>query len=83
MEHAAGVADSLIPSGRTPGVVMDPHRAFGQQAIRNVRTVSIAEAYRTGSCREELAELYDLSADQVDHAIRFELIAHSAQAAYS
>jgi uncharacterized protein (DUF433 family) len=65
----------------TPDVVMNPQHAFGQPAIRNVRTDTIAEQYRAGTSREELADLYDLTTDQVDEAIRFELIAGSERAA--
>lgn len=75
------VVVSLNPSPRTPHVLMDPLRAFGQPAVRNVRTETLAEAYRAGSSREELAELFDLGLGQVDEAIRFELIAGSERAA--
>ncbi len=34
-----------------------------------------------GTPREELAELYDLSLEQIDETIRFELIAGSERAA--
>ncbi|OJU40725.1 MAG: hypothetical protein BGN97_05305 [Microbacterium sp. 69-10] len=60
---------------------MDPARTFGQPAIRNVRTEILAEDFRAGSTRDEIAELYDLTASQVDEAIRFELIAGSGRAA--
>ena len=60
---------------------MDPARTFGQPAIRNVRTDVLAEDYRAGSSREELADLYELTPAQVDAAIRFELIAGSDRAA--
>ena len=76
-----GSAKLLRPQPATPDVVMDPQHAFGQPAIRNVRTETLAEEYRAGSSREQLADLYDLSADQVDAAIRFELIAGSERAA--
>jgi uncharacterized protein (DUF433 family) len=77
---AQGAASLLRPQPVTPAVVMDPQHAFGQPAIRNVRTDILAEEYRAGSGREELADLYDLTADQVDEAIRFELIAGSERA---
>ena len=77
---AEGAASSLRPQPVTPAVVMDPMRAFGQPAIRNVRTDTLAEEYRAGSGREELADLYDLTVSQVDEAIRFELIAGSERA---
>jgi uncharacterized protein (DUF433 family) len=81
VEYDGDVAGRLKPDVRTPDVVMDPQRAFGQPAIRNVRTESLAEDYRAGTSREELAELYDLTTEQVDEAIRFELIAGSERVA--
>jgi len=74
VQYDEGVVARLSPSARTPGVVMDPARAFGQPAVRSVRTDALAEDYRAGTSREELAYLYDLSPAQVDEAIRFELI---------
>ncbi|MFT3969110.1 MAG: DUF433 domain-containing protein [Micropruina sp.] len=79
--YTDGVVGRLSPDARTPLVVMDPGRAFGQPAIRNVRTDALAEGYRAGTSREGLAELYDLDLGQIDEAIRFELIAGSERAA--
>ena len=76
-----GVVARISPSARTPEVLMDPLRTFGQPAVRNVRTDALAEGYRAGTSREELADLYELSLVQVDAAIRFELIAGSEHAA--
>lgn len=81
VEYRDGIAGLLRPDPRTPAVVMDPQRSFGQPAVRGVRTDALAEDYRAGTGREELAELYDLSLAQVDEAIRFELIAGSERAA--
>lgn len=81
VEYDQAVASLLRPDLRTPGVVMDPRRTFGQPAVRNVRTASLAEDYRAGSSRENLADLYDLMPDQIDEAIRFELIAGADRAA--
>jgi uncharacterized protein (DUF433 family) len=81
VEYENDVVGRLRPDARTPGVVMDPLRAFGQPAVRNVRTESLAEEFRAGTSREELADLYDLSPGQVDEALRFELIAGSERAA--
>jgi len=80
-EYDAGVVSRLRLDPRTPDVVMDPARTFGQPAIRNVRTEALAEGYRAGATREELADLYDLSPQQVDEALRFELITGSERAA--
>lgn len=80
-EYGDDVVTRFKPDARTPDVLMDPQRAFGRPAIRNVRTESLAEDYRAGTSREDLADLYDLSPEQVDEAIRFELIAQSDRAA--
>jgi uncharacterized protein (DUF433 family) len=81
VEYESSVARRLRPDLRTPYVLMDPLRAFGQPAVRSVRTESLAEDYRAGSSREELADLYELTTEQVDDAIRFELIAGAERAA--
>lgn len=81
VEYDDNVAALLRPDPRTPDVVMDPRRAFGQPALRSVRTESLAEDYRAGTSREDLSDLYDLSLNQVDEAIRFELIAGFGHAA--
>jgi uncharacterized protein (DUF433 family) len=75
VEYVGDVVGLLRPDPRTPDVVMDPRRAFGQPAVRNVRTDALAEDFRAGTSREDLVDLYDLSPEQVDEAIRFELIA--------
>ncbi|HWD77234.1 MAG TPA: DUF433 domain-containing protein [Kribbella sp.] len=81
VEYVGDVVGRLKPDARTPDVLMDPRRSFGQPAVRNVRTDALAEDFRAGTTREELADLYDLSATQVDEAIRFELIAGSERVA--
>lgn len=78
---AHGVARLLRPETRTPDVVMDPTRTFGQPAIRSVRTEVLAEAYRAGAERDELTDLYGLTPSQVDAALRFELIAGGGRSA--
>jgi uncharacterized protein (DUF433 family) len=76
-----GVVSSILPAPRAPEVIMDPARSFGQPVVRNVRTDVVAEGYRAGASRDELADLYDLSPSQVDDAIRFELISGAGHAA--
>lgn len=80
-EYDDGQVIRLCPDARTPAVMLDPARSFGQPAIRNVKTEVLAEDYRAGTSREELADLYDLDPAQVDEAIRFELIAGSERVA--
>ncbi len=81
VEYADNVAGLLRPDPRTPDVVVDPRRAFGQPAVRNVRTDSLAGDYRAGTSRDDLADLYELTLGQVDEAIRFELIVGAGRAA--
>lgn len=81
VDYDDGFVVRLRPDARTPDVVLDPRRSFGQPAIRNVRTESLAEDFRAGTSRGELADLYDLTPQQVDEAIRFEPIAGSERAA--
>lgn len=81
VEYESGIASRLRPDTRTPAVLMDPLRAFGQPAVRSVRTDALAEDYRAGATRDELADLYDLTSSQVDEAIRYELIVGSNRAA--
>lgn len=81
VEYRDDVVRRLRPDPRTPDVLMDPRHSFGQPAIRNVRTESLAEDFRAGTSREDLADLYDLTPEHVDEAIRFELITGSERAA--
>lgn len=81
IDYEGDIAERLRPERRTPDVVMDPRRAFGQPAIRNIRTDALAEDYRAGTTREDIAELYVLTLEQVDQALRFELIAGRDSAA--
>lgn len=81
VEYDNDVASRLKPDPRTPEVVMDPQRSFGQPAVRSVRTESLAEDFRAVTSREDLADLYDLTPAQIDEALRFELIAGSERAA--
>ena len=81
VDYDRGVAIALRPATITPDVRMDPRRAFGQPAVEGVRTEVLAQDYRAGESREALAELYGLTVDQVDQALRFELIAAAPPAA--
>ena len=81
VEYSDNAASRLRPSPRSPAVVMDPARTFGQPAIRSVRTETLAEDFRAGASREQLTDLYDLTSDEVEDALRFELTARGGHAA--
>jgi uncharacterized protein (DUF433 family) len=80
VDYEDGAVSTLRPEPGIPQVRLDARRAFGQPAIRNVRTDTLVEAYRAGAGREEIADLYDVTADEVDAAIRFELISSNRAA---
>ena len=58
-----------------------PKYSFGQPAPRGVRTEVLAEEFRAGAPGESIAELYVLTAEQVDEALRFEMIAANSRVA--
>jgi uncharacterized protein (DUF433 family) len=57
----------------TPDVRIDPLRQTGQPVVRSVPTAVLAEGFRAGDGVDTLADLYDLSTDQVLQAIRYEM----------
>jgi uncharacterized protein (DUF433 family) len=57
----------------TPDVRIDPLRQTGQPVVRSVPTAVLAEGFRAGEGVDTLADLYDLSVDQVLQAIRYEM----------
>lgn len=81
VEYLDNVVRRLMPVRLAPAVLLDPDFAFGQPAVRGVRTDVLAEGYRAGASRAELSDLYDLTEQQVDQALRFEMIADRERAA--
>jgi uncharacterized protein (DUF433 family) len=67
------VPEKVRPMAGNRIVEIDPRRGFGEPVVRNVQTGIIAELVRAGDSPEMVAELYDLSIDQVNAAIRYEL----------
>ncbi|MBI1759409.1 MAG: DUF433 domain-containing protein [Actinobacteria bacterium] len=65
----------------TPDVRIDPLRQTGQPVVRSVPTAVLAEGFRAGESVEVLAQLYDLSDDQVMQAIRYEMRTAQARSA--
>lgn len=59
-------------------VVIDPLRGFGEPVVRNVRTEAIAELVRAGDSPDMIADLYELSRQDVDAAVRYELLRSAA-----
>lgn len=68
-----GPVTRIRPLGRGNPVVIDPERQFGEPVVRSVRTEIVAEHFRVGERPESIAELFDLSLDEVNAALRFEM----------
>lgn len=69
----AGVVEWIQPEKELDQVRMHPQRQFGVPAVRSVPTAVIAEMYRAGDGIDLIASLYNLTADQVEQALRYEL----------
>ena len=54
-------------------VVIDPLRQFGEPVVRSVPTEVIAELIRAGDRLDMVADHYELSRDEVEAAVRYEL----------
>jgi uncharacterized protein (DUF433 family) len=67
------VAQSLRLEDSAESVIVDPLVAFGEPAVRAVRTEILASAHRAGESIAELATGYDLEEAQVTDALRYEL----------
>lgn len=75
IDYDQDVAARLRPAGRKSPVVIDPARGFGMPSLlgRNLRTEVLAELSLAGDSNESIAAAYDLTAEQVEAALRFEL----------
>jgi uncharacterized protein (DUF433 family) len=61
------------PLGHHSPVVIDPLRQFGSPVVRSVPTEVIAEQFRSGDPASMIGELYELSTEYVEAALRYEL----------
>ena len=71
-EH--GVALRIHPLPDSKLVVVDPLRRFGLPVVRAVPTEIIAEQVRAGEGLATIGSLYELSVEEVEAAVRYELI---------
>ena len=63
-----------LRAAKDSDVLIDPVRALGRPAIRSVPTEILAEGFRAGASATSLADLYELKLDQVEQALRFEMV---------
>lgn len=66
---------------RGGSVSIDPQRAGGRPSVRAVPTEILAEGYRAGESVAGLADLYELPSDDVEQALRYELVRATALSA--
>ncbi len=74
------VPERVMPQPGNKGVVIDPLRGFGDPVVRgrNVPTSVIAELVRAGDTPSMIADLYELTIEEVNDAIRYELFLREA-----
>jgi uncharacterized protein (DUF433 family) len=73
-QTADGQVERLRAQADLPDVVLDPLSGFGEPIIRgrNIRTEVLGELYGAGETMAGLAEMYELSPQLVDEAVRYE-----------
>jgi uncharacterized protein (DUF433 family) len=69
-----GIARRIRPVATLDHVWLDPLRQFGEPVVRSVPTEVIAEQVRAGERQHTIAQLYELSDEQVEQAVAYELI---------
>ncbi|QCX50245.1 DUF433 domain-containing protein [Ralstonia pseudosolanacearum] len=74
---ANGQAKRWYPLMNSNIVVLDPDIAFGKPVLADyeVRTDTVADAYRTEKSKKTVASLYDIPVSAVEAAIRYERLA--------
>lgn len=72
-DEVSGEASEIQPNSGTPLVRINPLHAFGEPAVRSVKTSTIAEEFRTGESVAGIASDYELTIEQVEDALRFEI----------
>lgn len=67
------LAQRFFPLGKEHDVIIDPRRKFGQPVVgnTNILTETVYNLFRANEPIEVIANLYDLSIDQINDAIQF------------
>ncbi len=66
--------ERMHPLPELDQVWFDPRRQFGEPVVRSVPTSIIAEQARAGDHLDTIADLYELTGEEVWQAIRYELL---------
>jgi uncharacterized protein (DUF433 family) len=75
LEYESGVAVRWWPEGIASPIVIDPRISFGRPYVvrRGVSTDAIRSRFQSGESIEAIADDFDLSKEEVEAALRFEL----------
>lgn len=73
-EDEDSIVERIRPVSVIDDVVIDPLRQFGEPVVRSVPVDVITEQVRAGESQAAIASLYDLRVEQVEAALRFELM---------
>jgi uncharacterized protein (DUF433 family) len=74
VEWEDDLATRIRPLGPHTEVTIDPLRQFGTPTVRSVPTEVIAEQFRAGDPTTMIASLYELTVDQIEAALRYEMV---------
>jgi uncharacterized protein (DUF433 family) len=75
---AEGIAKRMRPLGGTSPVVIDPDVAFGIPQVKGIRTEAIAERYAEDGSLERAAHDWQLSVEDIEAALQWELASRKA-----
>ncbi|MEE6282849.1 DUF433 domain-containing protein [Georgenia sunbinii] len=78
VDYADGMAVRLRPASSDSLVLIDPERQGGRPVVRAVPTDVLLEQFNAGESVSELAELWELSTEEIESALRYEVAAFSA-----
>jgi uncharacterized protein (DUF433 family) len=73
VHYSDDAADAVVPTRFGGLVKLDPLHQYGRPVVRAVPTEVVAEQFRAGESAETIARLFDLTTEQVEEALRFEL----------
>lgn len=79
-DEVTNFAERWWPLGPTKPILVDPRLAFGRPVVRDefIRTDILVERFLAGEATREIADDFELSADVVEEAIRFETLRKAA-----
>lgn len=78
VDYDGGTAVRIRPGRVGSPVVIDPERQGGRPVVRSVPTEILLEQFRAGESFAEIAELWELSTEEIEAALRYELPASTA-----